>query len=222
MGVVVAVMVLMPVVVRLAQDQRAQADQLKGGLPLCKTADRDRNLQPAKEFAQARNRNLARHLLLIDEAHYLATGQGFYLAHYLTNLRIPATGAQAETPLFTIIMAGTEALRESIKEFESLRRRIQLDWTIRPLSPQQTSEYVQHHMRAVGGDIWSFGRDALDAVYHFSQGIPRSINNLCDTALMLGFASQASQIGSDIIDQAAQDTGLASLAPAATEQESTP
>lgn len=168
------------------------------------------------------NRNLARHLLLIDEAHYLATGQGFYLAHYLTNLRIPATGAQAETPLFTIIMAGTEALRESIKEFESLRRRIQLDWTIRPLSPQQTSEYVQHHMRAVGGDIWSFGRDALDAVYHFSQGIPRSINNLCDTALMLGFAAQAPQIGPDIIDQAAHDTGLASLAPAPAEQESTP
>ena len=174
-------------------------------------------------YCQANNsRHLTRHLLLIDEAHYLASGRGFYLAHYLTNLRIPATATQAETPLFTIIMAGTEALRESIKDFESLRRRIQLDWTIRPLSPQQTSEYVQHHMRAEGGDIWSFAREALDSIYHFSQGIPRSINNLCDTALMLGFASQASQIGSDIIDQAAQDTGLASLAPAATEQESTP
>jgi general secretion pathway protein A len=168
------------------------------------------------------NRNLTRHLLLIDEAHFLASGQGFYLAHYLSNLRIPAAGTHIETPLFTIIMAGTESLRESIKQFESLRRRIQLDWMIRPLSPQQTSEYVQHHMRAMGGDIWSFARDALDSIYHFSQGIPRSINNLCDTALMLGFAAQASQINADIIDQAAQDTGLAALVPAPTEQEPAP
>lgn len=159
------------------------------------------------------NRNLVRHLLMIDEAHYLASGDGFYLAHYLCNLRIPATSTQAETPLFTIILAGTDALRDSIKNFESLRRRIQLDWHISPLSPQQTSEYVQHHMRAVGGDIWSFSREALDAIFKYSRGIPRSINNLCDTSLMLGFASQASQVGAEIVEQAAHDTGLDALVP---------
>ncbi len=169
------------------------------------------------------SRTLSRHLLMIDEAHYLASGDGFYLAHYLSNLRIPATGNRTETPLFTLILAGTEALRDSIRNFESLRRRIQLDWNIAPLSDQQTNEYVQHHMRAVGGDIWSFSREALDTVYRYSQGIPRSINNLCDTALMLGFAAQASQINSEIIEQAAHDTGLAALAqPAPPEQETTP
>jgi len=169
------------------------------------------------------SRALSRHLLMIDEAHYLASGDGFYLAHYLSNLRIPATGNRTETPLFTIILAGTEALRDSLKAFESLRRRIQLDWNISPLSVQQTSEYVQHHMRAVGGDIWSFSRDALDTIYRYSQGIPRSINNLCDTSLMLGFASQASQIGADIVEQAARDTGLDALEPQTPpEQEPTP
>lgn len=160
------------------------------------------------------SRSLTRHLLMIDEAHYLSAEDGFYLMHYLSNLRIPATGNRTETPLFTIILAGTEALRDSVKGFESLQRRIQLDWNIAPLSPQQTSEYVQHHMRAVGGDIWSFSREALDMIYRYSQGIPRSINNLCDTSLMLGFASQASQIGVDIIEQAAHDTGLDAFEPA--------
>ena len=166
---------------------------------------------------------LTRHLLMIDEAHYLATGDGFYLVHYLSNLRIPASGNRNETPLFTLIMAGADELADSIKAYESLRRRIQLDWHLAPFSPLQTSEYVQHHMRAEGGDIWSFSREALDTIYRYSQGIPRSINTLCDTSLMLGFAAQASQINSEIAEQAAHDTGLDALEPApSVEQEPTP
>ncbi len=153
-------------------------------------------------------RNLVRSLLLIDEAHHLAAGDGFYLAHYLCNLRIPASGTHNETPLFTIILAGTDELRASLMQQESLRRRIQLDWRLTALSESQTTEYIQHHMRAVGGDIWSFAKDALDAVFYYSKGVPRSINNLCDTALMLGFASQSPHVTKEIVEQAAKDTGL--------------
>ena len=156
----------------------------------------------------AGSRNLVRSLLLIDEAHHLASGDGFYLAHYLCNLRIPPSGSHNETPLFTIILAGTDELRTNLLQHESLRRRIQLDWRLTPLSEPQTTAYIQHHMRAVGGDIWSFSKEALDAVYFYAQGYPRSINNLCDTALMLGFASQAPHITKDIIIQAAKDTGI--------------
>ena len=159
-------------------------------------------------YCQTNAHNLKRSLLLLDEAHHLAGGDGFYLAHYLCNLRIPATDTRDERPLFTIILAGTDELRTALMQHESLRRRIQLDWRLTPLTQQQTTEYIQHHMRAVGGDIWSFAKDALDAVYNYTQGIPRSINNLCDTALMLGFAAQVPHVTHEIIVQAAKDTGL--------------
>ena len=159
-------------------------------------------------YCQTNAHTLTRSLLLIDEAHLLATGDGFYLAHFLCNLRIPASGNHEERPLFTIILAGTDDLLTLLAKDESLRRRIQLDCRLSPLSPQQTTEYIQHHMRAVGGDIWSFSKDALDAVYTYTKGIPRSINNLCDTALMLGFASQVPCISQEIVIQAAKDTGL--------------
>lgn len=168
-------------------------------------------LMSLQAYCQSHTRSLSRSLLLIDEAHHLATGDGFYLAHYLCNLRIPATATHNESPLFTIILAGTDDLRDSLKKQESLRRRIQLDWRLTPLSEQQTTEYIQHHMRAVGGDIWSFAKDALDTVYYYSKGIPRSINNICDTALMLGFASQAPHVTKEIVLQAAKDTGLDSF-----------
>ncbi len=172
-------------------------------------------LMSLQAYCQTNAHNLKRSLLLLDEAHHLAGGDGFYLAHYLCNLRIPAADTRDERPLFTIILAGTDELRTALMQHESLRRRIQLDWRLTPLTQQQTTEYIQHHMRAVGGDIWSFAKDALDAVYNYTQGIPRSINNLCDTALMLGFASQSPHVTKEIIFQAAKDTGLDLLAPAA-------
>ena len=165
-------------------------------------------LMSLQAHCQRNSNSLTRSLLLIDEAQHLAVGDGFYLAHYLCNLRIPATTRKEGCPLFTIILAGTNDIRPALARPESLRRRIQLDWHLEPLTAAQTTEYVHHHIRAVGGDIWVFGQDALDAVYTYSQGVPRSINNLCDTALLLGFAAQSPNVTRDIVRQAAHDTGL--------------
>jgi len=165
-------------------------------------------LMSLQAHCQRNSTSLTRSLLLIDEAHHLAVGDGFYLAHHLCNLRIPATAKKEEIPLFTIILAGTNEIRPALACHESLRRRIQLDWHLEPLTAAQTTEYVHHHLRAVGGDIWVFTKEALGAVYTYSLGVPRSINNLCDTALMLGFAAQSPNVTEDIVKQAARDTGL--------------
>ncbi len=156
---------------------------------------------------EAERRPLTRHILLIDEAQYLTEKDGLYLVHFLCNLMI-------ETPkgnknLFTTILSGTPQLSVSVRNYESLQRRVQLSWALTPLDERQTIEYVQHHMRSAGGDIWSFSLEALKAVHTYAGGIPRNINNLCDTALMLGFASRASSVTPELIRLAAIDTCLA-------------
>lgn len=151
--------------------------------------------------------NLSRWLLLIDEAHYMARDDGYYFAHYLCNLRI-AKKDGADQPLFTLVLAGTSQLRETVNNYESLRRRIQLDWVLDPLTPQQTLEYVQFRIRTAAGDIWIFSPEALKEIYAWTAGIPRSINHICDTSLMLGYAAQVAQVTPEIIQQAAHDTGL--------------
>lgn len=156
---------------------------------------------------ESRQRPIERHVLLIDEAQYLADSDGLYLIHFLSNLRIHTPSG--DKPLFTVILAGIPSLAESVKGYESLQRRIQLSWQLRALDEEQTIEYVQHHMRAAGGDIWSFTLDALRLVHRFSQGLPRNINNICDTALMLGFAAREDAVSVQIAEQAALDTGLA-------------
>lgn len=155
---------------------------------------------------ETERRPLSRHILLIDEAQYLTEKDGLYLVHFLCNLMI-------ETPkghknLFTTILSGTPQLAESIRNYESLQRRVQLSWALKPLDERQTIEYVQHHMRSAGGDIWSFSLEALKAIHVYTGGVPRNINNLCDTALMLGFASRASSITPELVQLAAADTNM--------------
>ena len=153
--------------------------------------------------------SLVRTLLCIDEAHYLAAENGLYLVHYLTNLRIFDRKSQTEQPLFTIILAGSPELLPAVQAEPSLCQRIQIVFNLSPLTEAQTTAYIQHHMRAVGGDIWTFDQASLQAIFSYSGGLPRKINLLCDTSLMLGFAGKVPQISAAIVSQAACDTGLA-------------
>ncbi|MBQ7252359.1 MAG: AAA family ATPase [Kiritimatiellae bacterium] len=163
-------------------------------------------LMALQQHVMANRSGLERHILLVDEAHYLTDDEGLYLLHFLCNLRFQTP--QGPKPLFTLILAGIPELARAVQSYESLHRRIQLVWNLSPLTEAQTTEYIQHHMRASGGDIWSFSIEALHAIHRYSRGIPRSINNLCDTALMLGYAARVPAITPDIADQAARDTDL--------------
>ncbi len=158
--------------------------------------------------AESQPGNLTRTLLCIDEAHYLAADEGLYLVHYLSNLRLFNKSAGRDEPLFTIILAGTPELLQAVRSDPSLNQRMQIVFSLAPLSEAQTSAYIQEHMRTAGGDLWVFEQEALSALFLLSGGIPRKINLLCDTALMLGFAAKANHINAAIINQAAADIGL--------------
>jgi general secretion pathway protein A len=158
--------------------------------------------------AESRSHHLTRVLLCIDEAHYLAADEGLYLVHYLSNLRLFNKAAGREEPFFTIILAGTPDLLQAVRSDPSLNQRMQIVFSLAPLNEVQTLAYIQEHMRTAGGDLWVFDRDALSALFRFSGGVPRRINLLCDTSLMLGFAAQVTNISAAIVEQAASDIGI--------------
>ena len=49
---------------------------------------------------------------------------------------------------------------------------------------------------------------AVDLVFRCSEGIPRQINNLCDNALLTGFAAGAETVGRDIVEEVADTFDL--------------
>jgi hypothetical protein len=64
---------------------------------------------------------------------------------------------------------------------------------------EETAQYINSRLKVAGAtrtDIFSPG--AVDYIFRCSEGIPRNINNLCDNALLNGFAA-----GEQIISRAA-------------------
>jgi general secretion pathway protein A len=166
-----------------------------------------------RRLADLRPDGPPRTVLLLDDVQHLGADPGLHFLRYLANLRAPNRKTQAEEPLFTLILAGTPDLLPAIQADPGFAQLIQILFHLEPLSDAQTTAYVQHHMRAVGGDIWSFDRPALEAIWRCSGGLPRRINLLCDTALMLGFAAKATQVSAALVEQAARDTSLAAPPP---------
>ena len=161
-----------------------------------------------RHWADLRPDATPRTVLLIDDAQTIAADPGLHFLRYLANLRVPNRKTRAEEPLFTLILAGTPELQPALQADPAFAQLIQIFFRLAPFTDAQTTAYVQHHMRAVGGDIWSFDRPALEAIWRHSGGLPRRINLLCDTALMLGFAAQATQVTETLVEQAARDTSL--------------
>ena len=150
---------------------------------------------------------LKRHAILIDEAQYLGDDDGLYLIHYLSNLRLVSSDGR-EQQLATVILAGIPELLDMVRSYQSLRARVQLTWTLYPLTLSETIEFVQHKIMAAGGDMWIFNQEALSELYRLSGGVPRSVTNICDTALMLGYVAKAPEIDAAIVRQAAEDVDI--------------
>jgi len=49
-----------------------------------------------------------------------------------------------------------------------------------------------------------FSPGAIDYIYRCSEGIPRNINNLCDNALLAGYAAGEMTVGREIIEDIAE------------------
>ncbi|MBM4155510.1 MAG: hypothetical protein FJ221_10855 [Lentisphaerae bacterium] len=144
-------------------------------------------------------------VLAIDEAQLIRESDSLDFLHLLTNFRITGRTDQPDSPAFTLILAGHEQLAALIAREAALRQRLSMIWHLEPLNERQTIEYVELRMRAAGGDIWVFEEDALAEVAVASGGIPRMINNMCDVALMMGFAMKATKISRAIVMQAIEE-----------------
>ena len=113
----------------------------------------------------------------------------------------------------TILLAGHHDLMQHMASEPSLAQRFQFNWRLEPLNDRQVIEYVQHRIRAAGGDIWIFDESALQELYEASQGLPRLINNICDTAMLIGCAMHASRITGDVMHQAISEVQPPALQP---------
>jgi type II secretory pathway predicted ATPase ExeA len=141
----------------------------------------------------ARNR---RTIVIIDEAQNLEP-------EALEALRMLSNINADKDQFLQIILVGQPQLKAllSSPKLTQFAQRIAAEFHLRALNSDEVSHYIDYRLRAVGAHGPLFSRDACAIIAEASRGIPRTVNILCDTALVYGFAIEARLITKEIVTE---------------------
>jgi general secretion pathway protein A len=134
-------------------------------------------------------------VLVIDEAQNLSP-ELLEEIRLLTNLE---TGSEK---LLQVILAGQPELDEILRQpnLRQLQQRIAIRCKTQALTPDQAQAYLVARLRVAGAREVVFTPDAVQAVYRFSNGIPRLINLICEHALITAYAEETKPVPARIVE----------------------
>jgi type II secretory pathway predicted ATPase ExeA len=122
-------------------------------------------------------------VLVLDEAHLLDHPQ-------LESIRMLTNHDMDSTSPFACLLVGQPTLRRRMKmgALAALDQRIGLRYTMPPMTAEETSSYLRHHLGLAGRSDTLFSDDAAALIHQTSRGYPRAVNNLAMQALVAAFA----------------------------------
>ena len=140
-------------------------------------------------------------VIIVDEAQGLDVKA-------LENLRLLSNIETRKQKLIQIIISGQPELENTLsqKSLTQLAQRIGLRCRTKPLTEKEAYEYMDHRLKVAnynGPEL--FANKAKQDIWRYSQGLPRTINIICDNALLTGYASNIKRIDSSIIRQVMDD-----------------
>jgi general secretion pathway protein A len=149
---------------------------------------------------ESRHSRGLRTVLIVDEAQGLS-------AHVLEEIRLLSNFESNTAKQLQIVLTGQPELREVLNnpDLRQLKQRIALRCVIKPLpNVEETDRYITSRLLVAGAERTDvFSPEAVDFIFRCSDGIPRNINNLCDNALLAGYAAGDATIGRSIIEDVA-------------------
>jgi type II secretory pathway predicted ATPase ExeA len=118
-------------------------------------------------------------VIVLDEAHRFSETM-------LQELRFLLNFKEDSMSPLALILVGQPSLRTQLKvrHMEAIDQRIQMRYQFSGFMEQETEKYIQHQLKMVGTPQEIFSEEAIQAVYNFTQGVPRRINTLCSQALL--------------------------------------
>jgi general secretion pathway protein A len=120
--------------------------------------------------------------------------------------------ASHDAPRVHIVLSGPPRLLDVVADVRALSDHTSPRAQVSAFDRHHSDAYIAHRLSVAGGTtVPTFQPAALEAIHTYTNGVPRSINLLCDGALTLGGQLGIKNIGVEIVDEAAQ--GLALLRP---------
>jgi len=136
-------------------------------------------------------------VLMVDEAQNLAP-------EVLEQVRLLANLETGSQPLLQIILAGQPGLGKTLArpDLEQLRQRVAVTYHLAPLAEEEVAPYIHHRLECAGAARFDLFADAaIPLIYRHTHGVPRLINQLCDTALVAAFADEREQVDAGLLEE---------------------
>ncbi len=134
-------------------------------------------------------------IIIVDEAQNLSWD-------LLEEIRLLTNLETSSEKLLQIVLSGQPELEEMLHHpsVRQLRQRISFWCRTQPLTREETRDYITERLRIAGAVQPVFLPEAADLVYHYSKGIPRVINLLCEHSLVNAYAEQVKPIAEYIVE----------------------
>ena len=139
-----------------------------------------------------------RFYLIIDDAHELDMPTLTKLKHLST------FSHNGVFPIIMIFIAHPSFLKDlKTPAISSLNQRIKRRYHLTRFSFEETKNYIFFRLLKSGATgIPAFPEETLQKIFDYSGGVPRLINNICDTCLLIGASKELSTIPPDVVDEA--------------------
>jgi type II secretory pathway predicted ATPase ExeA len=140
---------------------------------------------------------------VFDEAHLLSGAT-------LENLRLLMNADFDRASPLSIILIGQLPLRAMLKApgFEALNQRIRFRYSLDGFTEEETTGYIQHHLRLAGLPDDIFSKDATKAIFLAAKGILREINNVALLALLKAESTGMAKVDGKLIRQVLEQREL--------------
>ena len=140
-----------------------------------------------------------RALLVVDEAQNLQL-QAIEELRMLSNFQL---GNHA---LLQSFLVGQPELRQLLtsKPMEQFRQRVIASCHLGPMDPAETRAYIEHRLHKVGWQgVPGIDSAAFERIHHWTHGVPRRVNLLCNRLLLSAYLSSATTIEPTEVDKIA-------------------
>ncbi len=159
-------------------------------------------------------------VLIIDEAQNLPID-------VLEKIRTLSNLQTEELSLLQIVLVGQPELREKLDDprLLQLRQRIGVWHELSPLSREETRSYIWHRLRLAGAPMAEriIIDEACHRIHEISEGTPRLINQICDTAMVVAYGRGDESVEVVHVEEAGRELQLlSSPAPPKKQRDESP
>ena len=142
-------------------------------------------------------------LLVVDDCHLLSQ-------EMLEELRLLSNIEKADAKLINIFFVGQRDFNDMLVQPKNraVRQRLTLKAELSPFSMNETEDYIRHRFSVAGGEDTILSVKSIQLVHKQAQGIPKTINLLCDKILSAGAAAGLESIENKFAAECIQDVDV--------------